>query len=1194
MKIYLWCCRFSAFLIYFMALNAFATTFYIDWNTGSDANAGLSASSPWRRHPYMQGFLGSYNHSVGDRFIFKGGVTWPNSCFQMNLTAGGLQSSPDYYGATNIWYTGASFSRPKFDFIETTSTTARINLSSLSFVTFDNLEFSGLIVSDGNAWPPIAYVLVYGGSNVKISNCYAHKWRLGNTADENDAVFYMLQHADGVIENCIIDGSESLVLGKGSMRGVWGATTVRSNIVKYVSNGVGVRGDAYNNNIGPIVQSINPQMHGNALYVFASGKIYNNVIHDVWGVGGGGYPVIYVEVAYNNNCNTNYVFNNVVFNTVMPCISLEYEFTSSQLATRTYIYNNTLVGGTENIGIYAVDRPYRPMYVDFWNNLFIGNTVPMADISRILIPTSGSNLTLTVAQATAAGYTLENQFRPTSGNSPTVDAGVQIPSILATDHLGVGRPQGAAWDIGAYEYRAVGSLTNPIISASPLSLLFGAVSVNTIKTNIVTVQNIGGGTLAGVATLQGSEFSVVSGGTYTLGENQSQPVAVRFAPTAMGTNTQTITFTGGGGATVTVSGVAALVNNAPVANDDAYNMVQGSSLAVTSSGGVLNNDEGTNLTALLVSGPTNGTFSLGIDGGFVYTPMTNFSGMDTFMYRASNGQTNSGTAMVNITVNASGGIFSDDFSRSTLSPWISVMGSWSLTNGVLFGNAAAGNYGYVCLSSNWTDYSFECRIQLAADAYACGVGGRVDLIKGSHYGVWVYPGGGSGFMRLLKFSDWTSWSGTPMQQVSVSSVSTNWHTLKLVFQGPRIQVYYDGTSVLDVTDNGFDGSAAYLSGGISADLGQSSMRVDNVLVTSLIMPSISVSPTSQSFGTMMAGTTIDRTFSVQNVGGGILSGSASVAAPFSIVSGSPYSLGAGQSQALTVRYSPTLTGTNTQSIALSGGGGATAIVNGSSWLPPSVSAIVQSGTDVNLTKTGLQVFAGSVVQYSGSATDPNGYLLSWQWIYSTNGNEIVAKSGTGSVDSLSYNYTPDSVGSTFNWKLRVSNGYIIVETNLIIGVDAPPAQVDGLTFLAGAGDIIAPFVYTNGYISQPLQTIDPATGGRAAYAFTITYSGDYVIQGLVNAPNDSANSFYLNIDAEPENPGMIWDIPATSTFEQRVVSWRGNGSDVNNQYVPKVFSLNPGLHQVIIRGREANVQLNNLRILQLPPPPRNLRVMPQP
>ncbi len=262
---------------------------------------------------------------------------------------------------------------------------------------------------------------------------------------------------------------------------------------------------------------------------------------------------------------------------------------------------------------------------------------------------------------------------------------------------------------------------------------------------------------------------------------------------------------------------------------------------------------------------------------------------------------------------------------------------------------------------------------------------------------------------------------------------------------------------------------------------------------------------------------------------------------------------------------------------------------------PTVSGITQSGSDVNPTQPGLQVFAGSVVQYSGSASDPGGRPISWQWLYVTNGGpETLVRAGTGVVESVSFNYSGTSAGNLFTWKLRVNNGLATAETNLIVGVEAPPLAVDGLTFTSGSGTISAPFVYANEVISQSVQTVDPAAGGRAAYSFSITYPGDYIIQALVNAPNSAANSFYLNIDAEPETPTMIWDIPTTLSQEQRVVSWRGTGSDANNQFVPKVFPLTQGVHQLILRGREANVQLRSFVILQLPPPPRNLRVIPQP
>ncbi len=98
--------------------------------------------------------------------------------------------------------------------------------------------------------------------------------------------------------------------------------------------------------------------------------------------------------------------------------------------------------------------------------------------------------------------------------------------------------------------------------------------------------------------------------------------------------------------------------------------------------------------------------------------------------------------------------------------------------------------------------------------------------------------------------------------------------------------------------------------------------------------------------------------------------------------------------------------------------------------------------------------------------------------------------------------------------------------------------------------------------------------GAAVYNFTITNAGNYEIQALVNAPNVNANSFYVNIDSQPQDPTMIWDImPLTSGFEQRIVSWRGNGSENNDQFVPKTFNLGVGPHQIIFVGQRTGYSL---------------------
>ncbi len=58
------------------------------------------------------------------------------------------------------------------------------------------------------------------------------------------------------------------------------------------------------------------------------------------------------------------------------------------------------------------------------------------------------------------------------------------------------------------------------------------------------------------------------------------------------------------------------------------------------------------MTAVLVNGAANGAVTLNADGSFVYAPKLNFSGTDTFKYKANDGANDSNVATVTITVAA--------------------------------------------------------------------------------------------------------------------------------------------------------------------------------------------------------------------------------------------------------------------------------------------------------------------------------------------------------------------------------------------------------------------------------------------------------------------------------------------------------------------------------------------------------------
>ena len=96
------------------------------------------------------------------------------------------------------------------------------------------------------------------------------------------------------------------------------------------------------------------------------------------------------------------------------------------------------------------------------------------------------------------------------------------------------------------------------------------------------------------------------------------------------------------------------VNDPPVANDDYYSVNEDTTLNVVAPGVLANDTDPENdpLTAVLIDDVTHGTLNLNSNGGFSYTPDTDYFGTDTFTYQAYDGLEYSNTATVTITINA--------------------------------------------------------------------------------------------------------------------------------------------------------------------------------------------------------------------------------------------------------------------------------------------------------------------------------------------------------------------------------------------------------------------------------------------------------------------------------------------------------------------------------------------------------------
>jgi len=237
-------------------------------------------------------------------------------------------------------------------------------------------------------------------------------------------------------------------------------------------------------------------------------------------------------------------------------------------------------------------------------------------------------------------------------------------------------------------------------------------------------------------------------------------------------------------------------------------------------------------------------------------------------------------------------------------------------------------------------------------------------------------------------------------------------------------------------------------------------------------------------------------------------------------------------------------------------------------LPPPPTVALTSPAD------GAYYTVPATIRFS-AAVNPNGHTIRQVEYY--NGSTLL-----GTTTVAPYNLSWNNVGlGEYDLIARVvyDSGRVVDSVSTLVAVVPPPTSE--LTFSAGAGTITSPFAVAGGTLYQPLET-GVANGGRAVYDFELANAGDYIVSAMVLAPDDGANSFYVNIDAEPTDPFMTWDIPICTNLTSQNVSWRGNGDWTSSEFMPKVFSLSAGKHQLIIRGREGNTRLGAITIAARP------------
>lgn len=430
-------------------------TYYIDYDGGNDSNNGLSTGAAWKRHPYMAGWSGSYLHVSADRFIFKGGVTWPAACFPLTVAAGGASDlGNDYYGFDAAWYAGGSWTQPVFD--GEYSKSVCVALGSISRITLDNFEMKR-VTSSAN----FGYGLVTGSSNseILIDRCYLHGWRTTNVADDAHGGVIFTSAGSGVntivIDRTEIENSENAGVQKNGVC-VRSVGTIRRSSIHDNSSGVlfcldfddsdlyNISGDPFDGNYHPNGVYLDPSTLGKS-----AGYIRNSRFWDV----AGGANMAYPNPRAGASC---YVYNCLFYGTMSSQLAIQvdpYNY-ASEGPGHCYCYNNTVVNyESSKPAINVVTRPVKLGSLTAFNNHVIGTSASLTNASAANTTTisTGNTVIQTPAQATAQGYVLGNLYAPTRGGA-TVNTGTDSPdSLFTTDIDGAVRPS-LTWDIGAYEY----------------------------------------------------------------------------------------------------------------------------------------------------------------------------------------------------------------------------------------------------------------------------------------------------------------------------------------------------------------------------------------------------------------------------------------------------------------------------------------------------------------------------------------------------------------------------------------------------------------------------------------------------------------------------------------------------------------------------------------------------------------------
>jgi hypothetical protein len=486
-------------LIGFASLPAVAQSgrvFYIDYAGGSNSNPGTKAS-PWKTQPFMNhsaacdgGRGPSYAHQAGDRFIFKGAVTWPASCFEIYISVGGSAGNPDYYGVDQTWYSGGSWTRPLFDFNyqvpglgnHAIATTGAANFTAgVPYLTFDNLEIAHL-----NSYPSASDLttsaaIVLGGSfswdaapGTTVENCYIHDWvSTTNQIYNNTILSYATIYGAALVTNTETSDANGYYYVGGvrqnevSSGGCAGCGEMANSKIHDGWIGCSACGSVHDSEFYNIFGGVDVGIHTHVIYDDALSAqstyaVYNNAVHDTYA----GlitdlfyHTAIYNNVFWNNQNNAGISIYHCAngAGTYSPC--------GDKTSQVGYVLNNTIDMTNGSGACYRwdeVDGVQGMGTLYFQNNICIPAAGAVGGFN-VATQHVSNNYTMSPSEASSYGFTSAQKYAPSSSDPHVTGQGANLSSLATASLASLGFdtagapwsrgsyvPRSTSWDLGAY------------------------------------------------------------------------------------------------------------------------------------------------------------------------------------------------------------------------------------------------------------------------------------------------------------------------------------------------------------------------------------------------------------------------------------------------------------------------------------------------------------------------------------------------------------------------------------------------------------------------------------------------------------------------------------------------------------------------------------------------------------------------